>query len=54
MKYLETQEFEVDRHYVAIAALAALAKEGTIPVKTVKSAIQKYSLDPEKPNPLSV
>ena len=48
------KHFEVDRYYIVIAALTALAKEGTIPAKTVKSAILKYSLDPEKPNPLSV
>ncbi|MDP7463093.1 MAG: pyruvate dehydrogenase (acetyl-transferring), homodimeric type, partial [SAR324 cluster bacterium] len=44
--------FEVDRHYVTVVALKALAEDGTIPAKTVKDAIKKYGLDPEKPNPL--
>jgi pyruvate dehydrogenase E1 component len=37
---------------VVVATLKALAEEGTIPAKTVKEAIKKYGLDPEKPNPL--
>jgi len=43
--------FEVDRHFVALAALAALAQEGTVPAETVAKAIAKYGIDPEKPNP---
>ena len=46
------RHFEVDRHHVVVATLKALAEEGTIPAKTVKEAIKKYGLDPEKPNPL--
>jgi pyruvate dehydrogenase E1 component len=46
--------FEVDRHYVVIAALKALADEKKIDVKTVTEAMQKFGIDPEKPNPLSV
>jgi len=46
--------FEVNRHYVALAALKALADEGTVPVKLAAQAIQKYKIDPEKPNPVSV
>jgi pyruvate dehydrogenase E1 component len=45
--------FEVDRHYVAVAALAALAEDGTIPRETVQRAIEKYEIDPDKPNPVS-
>ncbi|HCP34984.1 MAG TPA: hypothetical protein DIT94_11385, partial [Deltaproteobacteria bacterium] len=48
------RHFEVNRFYVTVAALKMLADEGTIPTKTVKSAIRKYGLDPEKPNPLNV
>jgi pyruvate dehydrogenase E1 component len=48
------KHFEVNRYYVVVTALKMLADEGTIPVKTVKSAIRKYKLDPEKPNPLNV
>jgi pyruvate dehydrogenase E1 component len=43
--------FEVDRHFVVLAALAALAQEGTVPAETVAKAIAKYGIDPEKPNP---
>src|SRR5208282_6585614 len=35
--------FEVDRHYVTIAALSALAEEGTVPPTVVAAAIAKYS-----------
>jgi pyruvate dehydrogenase E1 component len=46
--------FEVDRYYVAIAALKSLADEETIPASTVAAAIKKYRIDPEKPIPTSV
>ena len=46
--------FEVNRYFVAVAALKALADEGTIPVKTVSEAIKKYGIDPNKPNPITV
>jgi pyruvate dehydrogenase E1 component len=43
--------FEVDRYFVAVAALKALAEEGTVPAETVAKAIARYDIDPEKPNP---
>jgi pyruvate dehydrogenase E1 component len=46
--------FEVDRHYVAITALKALADDGKIDKQTVTDAMQAFGIDPEKPNPLSV
>jgi pyruvate dehydrogenase E1 component len=46
--------FEVDRHYVAVAALKALADEGTVPAARVAEAIRKYGIDPERPNPVTV
>ncbi len=46
--------FEVDRYYVTIAALKALAGEGTIPAKTVTQALKKYKIDPNKPAPWTV
>jgi pyruvate dehydrogenase E1 component len=46
--------FEVDRHWVAVAALETLAKEGALPASTQAEAIRKYGLDPEKPNPATV
>jgi pyruvate dehydrogenase E1 component len=46
--------FEVNRKYVAVAALKALAEEGTIPAATVTQAIRKYDIDPAKPSPWKV
>jgi pyruvate dehydrogenase E1 component len=43
--------FEVDRHYVAIAALKALVDEGTLPKTKVEAAIAKYGIETEKPAP---
>ena len=48
------QFFEVDRFYVTITALKALADEGVIPVKEVLAAIKKYNIDPEKADPMTV
>ncbi len=48
------RHFEVDRHYVAVAALKALAEENKIPSKTVSEAIAKYGIDADKPNPATV
>ncbi len=46
--------FEVDRYYVTLAALQALAADGTLPASVALEAISKYNLDPEKPLPSSV
>jgi len=46
--------FEVNRYYVALAALKALADEGQVPAAKVAEAITKYRIDPEKPNPVTV
>ena len=43
--------FEVDRYWITVAALKALADDGAIDRKMVAAALVKYSLDPEKPNP---
>jgi pyruvate dehydrogenase E1 component len=48
------QFFEVDRYYVAITALKALADEGTIPASEVSKAIKLYKITPDKPNPTTV
>ena len=45
--------FEVDRRWVTVAALKALADDGTIPAAKVAEAIAKYELDANKRNPLS-
>ena len=46
--------FEVNRHYIVVAALKALADEGEIDNKLVQQAIKNYGIDAEKPNPLGV
>jgi hypothetical protein len=42
--------FEVDRHYVAVAALKALADDGAIKPATVAEAIAKYKIDDFAPD----
>jgi pyruvate dehydrogenase E1 component len=44
--------FEVDRYYIAHAAVAALAAEGRMNGKDVARAIKQYKIDPEKGNPV--
>ena len=48
------RHFEVDRHYVVIAALKALADGGLggVTARDVLAAIDKYVIDVDKPNPL--
>jgi pyruvate dehydrogenase E1 component len=46
--------FEVDRHYVTVAALKELADEGTIAPERVLEAIERYGIDPEAPLPSKV
>ena len=46
--------FEVNRYYVAVAALKALADEGSIPASTVTAALVKYGINVDKPNPTTV
>ncbi len=46
--------FEVDRYWIAITALNALADEGAIKPSEVKAAYKKYGIDTNKPNPLTV
>ena len=46
--------FEVNRHYVVVAALKALADDGEIDPGKVAEAIERYGIDPEKPNPMKL
>ncbi|HET7401576.1 MAG TPA: pyruvate dehydrogenase (acetyl-transferring), homodimeric type, partial [Usitatibacter sp.] len=46
--------FEVDRHYVVVAALKALAEDGEIAAAKVAEAIKKYRVDTDKPAPWTV
>ena len=46
--------FEVNRYYICVAALKALADEGQVPLDKVNEAILKYDINPDKPNPVTV
>jgi pyruvate dehydrogenase E1 component len=46
------EHFEVNRHYIVVAALKALSEEGTVPVAKVAEAIAKYGIQADKINPL--
>ena len=46
------EHFEIDRHYIVLAALSALADEGAIDRGKVSEAIRKYAIKTEKINPL--
>ncbi len=46
--------FEVDRRFIALTALKALADEGNIPAAKVSAALRKLEIDPEKPDPTRV
>ncbi|WP_236185124.1 pyruvate dehydrogenase (acetyl-transferring), homodimeric type [Pseudomonas protegens] len=48
------QLFEVDRHFIALAALKALADDGEIPYSQVGEALSRYRIDAEKVDPSSV
>ena len=46
------EHFEVNRHFIVVAALRSLADEGTIPMAKVAEAIKKYGIKTDKINPL--
>ena len=46
------EHFEINRHFIVIAALKALADEGTLPASKVAEAITKYGINTDKINPL--
>jgi pyruvate dehydrogenase E1 component len=48
------QHFEVDKRFIAVSTLKALADEGTLDQKTVAQAIEKYGIDPDRPNPVTL
>jgi len=43
--------FEVNRHFVALASLRSLADAGMLPPVTVRQALERWKIDPNKPNP---
>ncbi len=46
------EHFEINRHYIVVATLKALADEGTLPAAKVLEAIKKYGINADKINPL--
>jgi pyruvate dehydrogenase E1 component len=46
------EHFEINRHYIVVAALKALSEEGAVPASKVTEAIKKYGIKTEKINPL--
>ena len=44
--------FEINRHYIVVAALKSLADDGVVPMAKVAEAISKYGIDTDKINPL--
>jgi pyruvate dehydrogenase E1 component len=47
------RHFEVDRQHIVVASLRALADEGKLDMATVKGAMKKFDIDPNKPNPVT-
>jgi pyruvate dehydrogenase E1 component len=45
------EHFEINRHFVVLAALRGLVEDGQLPVAKVVEAIKKYGIDPNKANP---
>ena len=48
------EHFEVDRRYIAVTALKALADDGVLDQETVTGAIEKYGIDPDRPDPVTL
>ena len=48
------RHFEIDKHYIAVTALKALADDGVLDQKTVAQAIEKYKIDPDRPDPVTL
>jgi len=46
--------FEVDRYYIVLTAVRALALDGKMKMSAVDRAMKKYKLNPEKPSPITV
>ena len=50
-RYKLREHFEVNRHFVVVAALKSLAEDGTVPATKAAEAIAKYGIDVDKANP---
>ncbi|MFZ3126548.1 MAG: pyruvate dehydrogenase (acetyl-transferring), homodimeric type, partial [Rhodoferax sp.] len=50
-RYKLREHFEIDRHFIVVAALKALSEEGSVPVSKVAEAIARYGINADKVNP---
>ncbi|MGB5510619.1 MAG: pyruvate dehydrogenase (acetyl-transferring), homodimeric type, partial [Woeseiaceae bacterium] len=48
------EHFEVDSRFIAITALMSLVEDGVLDRKTVAKAIEKYGIDPDRPDPVTL
>jgi len=48
------KHFEVDKRFIVVAALKALADDGALDQETVAAAIRKYDIDPDRPDPVTL
>jgi pyruvate dehydrogenase E1 component len=48
------RHFEVDAEHIVVATLSALASSGDVKPEAVAEAIQRYDIDPDRPNPVSL
>jgi len=48
------EHFEVDKRYIAITALKALADDKVLDQQTVRQAIEKYRIDPDRSDPVTL
>ena len=51
-RYRLREHFEINRHYITVAALRALADEGKVPMDRVSAAIKQYGIQADTINPL--
>src|SRR5690606_40218383 len=51
-RYKLREHFEINRHYIVVAALKALADDGVLPAAKAAEAIKKYGINADKINPL--
>jgi pyruvate dehydrogenase E1 component len=48
------QHFEVDKRFIVVSALKALSDDGVLDHETVVNAIEKYGIDADRPDPVTL
>tara|TARA_B100000700_G_scaffold252544_1_gene284067 strand:+ start:1787 stop:4438 length:2652 start_codon:yes stop_codon:yes gene_type:complete len=46
--------FEVDRYYIVLTSIRALALDGFLEMSKVNDVVKKYNINPDKPSPITV